>query len=79
MLAFEGAKDKLVDMGYPEEAICGVPRYSSRHRRDSCPSHHEVGGLFLDFEAVRTEAMLRAGDPYLQIRPVTTHAWTSYR
>ena len=26
MLAFEGAKDKLIDMGYPEEAICGVPR-----------------------------------------------------
>ena len=23
----------------------------SRHRRDSCPSHHEVGGFFLDFEA----------------------------
>ena len=25
MLAFEGAKDKLVDMGYPEEAHLGVP------------------------------------------------------
>jgi curved DNA-binding protein CbpA len=33
----------------------------SRHRRDSCPSHHEVGGFFSDFEAVRT-AILRAGD-----------------
>ena len=60
MLAFEGAKDKLVDMGYPEEAICGVLRYSSRHRRDSCPSHDDVGGLFFEFEAIRT-AMLRAG------------------
>ena len=26
----------------------------SRRRRDSCPSHHEVGGFFVDFEAVRT-------------------------
>ena len=23
----------------------------SRHRRDSCPSHNEVGGLFFDLEA----------------------------
>jgi len=28
----------------------------SRHRRDSCPSHNEVGGLILDFEAIRTES-----------------------
>ena len=28
----------------------------SRHRRDSCPSDEVVGGLFLDFEAIRTEA-----------------------
>ena len=26
----------------------------SRHRRDSCPSHDEVGGLFFDFEPMRT-------------------------
>ena len=26
----------------------------SRHRRDSCPSHNEVGGFFFEFEAVRT-------------------------
>ena len=26
----------------------------SRHRRDSCPSHHEVGGFFFDSEAIRT-------------------------
>ena len=26
----------------------------SRRRRDSCPSHNEVGGFFFDFEAVRT-------------------------
>ena len=26
----------------------------SRHRRDSCPSHNEVGGFFFDFEAIRT-------------------------
>ena len=36
----------------------------SRRRRDSCPSHNEVGGFFFDFEAIRTEtAMLRAGIP----------------
>jgi hypothetical protein len=28
----------------------------SRHRRDSCPSHNEVGGFFFDFEAIRTES-----------------------
>ena len=28
----------------------------SRHRRDSCPSDEVVGGLFFDFEAIRTEA-----------------------
>ena len=35
----------------------------SRHRRDSCPSHDDVGGLFFEFEAVRTDLteMLRAG------------------
>jgi myosin-5 len=27
----------------------------SRRRRDSCPSHNEVGGFFFEFEAVRTE------------------------
>ena len=26
----------------------------SRHRRDSCPSHNEVGGFFIEFEAIRT-------------------------
>ena len=26
----------------------------SRRRRDSCPSHHEVGAFFFEFEAVRT-------------------------
>ena len=34
------------------------PAVPSRHRRDSFPSHNEVGGFFFDFE--RT-AMLRAG------------------
>ena len=34
----------------------------SRHRRDSCPPDEVVGGLFFEFEAVRTETvMLRAG------------------
>ena len=26
----------------------------SRHRRDSCPSHNEVGGFVFEFEAIRT-------------------------
>ena len=26
----------------------------SRHSNDSCPSHDDVGGLFFDFEAIRT-------------------------
>ena len=26
----------------------------SRHRRDSCPSHDDVGGLFFDVEPFRT-------------------------
>ena len=33
----------------------------SRHRCDSCSSDEVVGGFFLDFEAIRTESMLRAG------------------
>ena len=34
----------------------------SRHRRDSFPGMMDVGGLFFDFGAIRTEtAMLRAG------------------
>jgi len=39
------------------------PAVPSRHRRDSCPSHDDVGGLLADFEAVRTDltGMLRAG------------------
>ena len=32
------------------------PAVPSRHRRDSCPSDEVVGGLFFDFEAVRTES-----------------------
>ena len=30
-------------------ASCGTP-VPSRHRRDSCPSHDDVGGFFFDFE-----------------------------
>ena len=31
----------------------------SRHRRDSFPSDEVVGGLFFDFEAVRTERAVK--------------------
>ena len=34
--------------------VHGSLRAPSRHRRDSCPSHNEVGGFFLDFEPFRT-------------------------
>ena len=30
------------------------PAVPSRRRRDSCPSEEAVGGLFFDFEAIRT-------------------------
>ena len=35
----------------------------SLHSNDSCPSHDDVGGLFFEFEAIRTDLteMLRAG------------------
>ena len=35
----------------------GVP-YNAFIQRDSCPSHHEVGGLFFDFEAIRCSAQV---------------------
>ena len=35
----------------------------SRRRRDSCPSHHEVGGFFFEFEAIRTEPRCSAQVP----------------
>ena len=33
----------------------------SRHRRDSCPSHNEVGGFFFKFERVSRPSRFRAG------------------
>ena len=36
-------------------ASCGAAA-PSRHRRDSLPSDEVVGGLFFEFEAIRTEA-----------------------
>ena len=40
-----------------------------------CPSHDAVGGLFSDFEAVRTESLLesRFGPNRLKFGPETTH------
>ena len=37
-----------------------------RHRRDSYPSHDDVGGFFVDFEAVRTEYAPRRSSTVLQ-------------
>ncbi len=34
-------------------------RRPSRHRRDSFPSHHDVGGFFFELEAIRTRAGAR--------------------
>ena len=53
----------IPDLEVTDGAISASRRVEapSRHRRDSCPSHDDVGGLFSDFEAVRTESMLRAG------------------
>ena len=39
----------LADAG----AISASRGAPSRRRRDSCPSHHEVGGFFFDFEPFR--------------------------
>ena len=33
-------------------------RPASRHRGDSCPSHHEVGGFFVEFERPRCSAQV---------------------
>ena len=38
----------------------------SRLRCDSCPSDEVVGGFFFDFEAIRTDEMLRAGGSTLR-------------
>ena len=48
-----------------------------RHRRDSCPSHDDVGGFFFDFEAIRTALtkMLRAGSPRRRTRR-PTYCWS---
>ena len=39
----------------------GVLLFVSRHRRASSPSEKALGGFFFEFDAVRTESMLRAG------------------
>ena len=46
----------------------------SRHRRDSCPSHNEVGGLFFDFERHRRDATLS-----YPRRPAYWRPWSSSR
>ena len=43
--------------GHPRQGAISASRCveaPSRRRRDSCPSHDDVGGFFFDFEAVRT-------------------------
>ena len=37
-----------------EISASGCVETPSRHRRDSYPSHNEVGGFFFEFEAIRT-------------------------
>ena len=39
---------------------------SVRHRRDSCPSHNEVGGLFSDFEPFRVDAGFKSEDQIIR-------------
>ena len=45
-----------------------------RHRRDSYPSHDDVGGFFVDFEAVRTEYAPRRSSTVLQ----NTRGWPKF-
>ena len=53
---------KWSDIVRTERAISASRRVEapSLLQYDSCPSHDDVGGLFFDFEAIRT-AMLRVG------------------
>ena len=53
----------------------------SRHRRDSCPSHNEVGGFFFDFEAVRTASSDRdAPRRYKRLRAAAApYAYDDYK
>jgi len=46
----------------------------SRHRRDSCPSHDDVGGFFFEFGAVRTEYAPRRSS----IEARSTRGWPKY-
>ena len=55
-----GSADGSLRVWNPRKGQCAISasrcvETPSRHRRDSCPSHHEVGGFFFDFEAIRTD------------------------
>ena len=45
------------------------PDPAARHRRDSSPSSDEVGGLFFDFEPIRTTSGLRGRGDGVFVRP----------
>ena len=64
VLLFDEHEEGINDIQFSALAASRCVETPSRHRRDSFPSHNEVGGFFFDFEAIRTEtAMLRAGIP----------------
>ena len=55
-----------------EIGVHGSLRAPSRHRRDSCPSHNEVGGFSFDFEPFRTGCPTFRDHAGLRVRD---HGW----
>ena len=61
--ALSGAMLATLAKTYADALNAGGAISASRCVEDSCPSHDDVGGFFVDFEAIRTDLteMLRAG------------------
>jgi hypothetical protein len=64
-----------IDVSDPQEmARSRRPVVPSRHRRDSCPSHNEVGRFFFEFELFRT-----ASGPSRRVRGTAVASMASSR
>ena len=60
-------------------ALSGAMSASSRHRRDSCPSHDDVGGFFFDVEAVRCSAQASCHPKWRSTRASSSLMWDRKR